>query len=92
MADEKTLGRLGARFNKPARQTSQRDQTSQKPKRARQSLFFADQTMKDIDEAYRKAEHDAYPEKINKAAFFEAMIEVALAHGEEVMKRAKELE
>lgn len=41
--------------------------------------------MKDLDEAYRKAEHDVYPAKLNKANFVEALITVGIQHFNEVV-------
>ena len=46
--------------------------------------------MKDMDEAYRKAEHDSYPVRLNKANFIEALIAYGIAHLDEVVALALE--
>jgi hypothetical protein len=44
--------------------------------------------MKDLDEAYRKAEHDVYPAKLNKANFVEALFAIGIQHFGEVVDLA----
>ncbi len=96
MSLDKTVGRFSQRhLNRPGTPTPQRGQgstrrRSNKPDRARQSLHFANQGMKDLDEAYRQAEHDAYPTKLNKANFIEALIAYGIEHAADVVKLALE--
>jgi acyl-CoA reductase-like NAD-dependent aldehyde dehydrogenase len=96
MSLDKTVGRFTQRhLNRPGAPAPQRSQgsatrRSNKPDRARQSLHFAHKTVKDLDEAYRKAEHDAYPTKLNKANFIEALIAYGIEHADEVVKLALE--
>jgi hypothetical protein len=100
---DKRMSRLSQRFNlptaPPAAAPVERERVgsptapmrrSKKVARARQSLHFADQSMADIDAAYRKAVHDVYPQKLNKAAFIEAMIATGLNHIEETVALALE--
>jgi len=98
MSMDKTLNRLSQRhLNRPGVPTG-KERTpppltrrgSSKPDRARQSLHFANQSMKDMDEAYRKAEHDSYPAKLNKANFIEALIAFGIDHLDEVVTLALE--
>jgi|SRR6266446_851739 len=97
MSMDKTLSRLSQRhLNRPGATTG-KERTppplvhkSNKPDRARQSLHFANQSMKDMDEAYRKAEHDSYPAKLNKANFIEALIAYGIAHMDDVVSLALE--
>ena len=93
MSMDKTIQRLGQRHqNRPGtprgERTSQSNRKSNKQERARQSLHFANQSMKDLDDAYRQAEHDAYPRKLNKANFIEALIAYGVEHVGDVMKLA----
>lgn len=96
---DKRMSRLSQRFNLPTTAPVERERVgspaapvrrSEKPARARQSLHFANQSMRDIDEAYRKAEHDVYPRRLNKASFIEAMITTGLRHIEETVALALE--
>lgn len=57
----------------------------QKSQRSRQSVYASVATMKAIDDAYKRANHDVYPEEIDKAAYFEALVAVALSHQDEIM-------
>jgi hypothetical protein len=96
MSMDRTIQRLGQRHqNKPGSRRTERTPGSltrrgAKPERARQSLHFANQSMKDLDDAYRKAEHDAFPAKLNKANFIEALIAVGVQHAGEVVALALE--
>ena len=99
MSNHKTLDRLGQRFQKRPGPgvTAGPERTPQAPRRgkkqrARQSLHFADQSMKDLDNAYRKAEHDSYPTKLNKAIFVEALIAYGIQHADEVTALALDLQ
>jgi hypothetical protein len=91
---DKTIQRLGQRHqHKPGVARGERtppppNRKSGRPERARQSLHFANQAMKDLDDAYRKAEHDSYPAKLNKANFIEAMIAIGIQHADEVVALA----
>lgn len=99
---DKTLARMSQRFTVPTPSPqSESDQTQStapvpqskaKSLRARQTLFCAHQSIKDIDDAYRKANHEAYPGKINKADFIEALIAIGLKHIEEVLEQTSQVE
>lgn len=91
---DKRYKNLSRRFDAPGT-ASKRERTpgplnSDKPERARQSLHFANQSFKDLGDAYLKAEHDVYPQKLQKANFVEALISVAIKHIDEVVALALE--
>jgi hypothetical protein len=93
---DRTIQRLNQRHqNKPGGKGRERTpgpltRNSNKPERARQSLHFANKSIKDLDDAYREAEHGAYPQKLNKAIFIEALIAVGIHHADEVIALALE--
>lgn len=95
MTTDKRLSRLSRRFDTPtpgvptgaskAQASSPARRRGQKPDRARQSIHFANQAFTELDNAYSKAEHDAYPRKFSKANFVEALIEYGIQHVDEVV-------
>jgi hypothetical protein len=97
MSMDKTIARLGQRHqNKPGgkgrgeRTPTPLTRNSNRPERARQSLHFANKSIKDLDDAYREAEHNSYPQKLNKAIYIEALIAVGIRHADEVIALALE--
>src|SRR5712691_4269931 len=97
MSDSKSFDRMSQRFQRPPAPVENPGKssaaiTTQKKKRSRQSFHFADQSVRNLDEAYRKAEHDVYPEKLNKAHFIEALIAYGIQRIDEVVALALELQ
>jgi len=95
LTTDKRFTRLSKRFDTPGTSSKERipsspERSNNKPDRARQSLHFANQSIKDLDDAYRLAEHNVFPRKLNKANFIEALISVGIRHADEVVSLALE--
>jgi len=55
-----------------------------KSKRDRRSLYMDDSTMKRLNDAYKQFNHDAFPQEVKKVAYLNALVTVALSHGDEL--------
>ena len=52
--------------------------------RERRSFYLDVTLVEQLDEAYRKLNHDVYPKEVSKSEFLEAVLEYGLAHVEDM--------
>lgn len=57
---------------------------TQKSTRARHTLYLKKSLVAQLDQAYKNAAHDLYPQEIEKADYLEACLAFALAHQDEI--------
>jgi hypothetical protein len=99
---EDRIKELSKRFNK--RTEEQQPDIQQKPEprkeldkhaknekseRRRMSLYFNRTVLEAVSNHFAKMQYELFPIKLDKAAYWEALIEYALAHQEEVKQEIK---
>src|SRR5579859_2090533 len=59
-------------------------ETKERSERARHTFYLNKSLVQQLDQAYRAAVHDLYPQEIEKADYLEACLSFALGHQEEI--------
>jgi len=64
--------------------TTSRPKSRQRSARARHTLYLDKSLVNQLDQAFKDAAHELYPQEIEKADYLEACLTFALAHQDEI--------
>ena len=68
----------------PTPTTAKSPKPTQRSERARHTLYLKKSLVQQLDQAFKAAAHDLYPQGIEKADYLEACLSFALEHQEEI--------
>ncbi len=89
MANEDRIEALRKRLHrkedeKPMQSVETVKPAKRRSDRSRHTLYLDKGIVEQVDQAFKDAAHDLYPQEVEKADYLEACLEYALAHRDEI--------